>query len=115
MFSDKIGSEASHTRHRPIWQSCELQAIPFGIPCRLQDGDIIVVDPAIRQFNRDGLYIIRYQDHDEVMVKRLIRQPISKLLIIKSDNPNYPPHTSNLHDNDLNIEGRVIWLSRGIP
>ncbi|MGY8963051.1 MAG: S24 family peptidase [Rhodospirillales bacterium] len=81
----------------------------------LQDGDFILVDRAMRQFNRDGLYVIRYQHHDEVMVKRLIRQPISKLLIIKSDNPNYLPQTSNLQDNGLNIEGRVIWLSRGIP
>lgn len=81
----------------------------------LQYGDFILVDRAIRQFNRVGLYVIRYQHHDEVMVKRLIRQPISKLLIIKSDNSNYLPQISNLQDNGLNIEGRVIWLSRGIP
>lgn len=80
----------------------------------LQDGDFILVDRMIKQCSRDGLYVIRYQDEDEVMVKRLIRQPSSKLLIIKSDNPNYPPQTSNLQDDDLEIEGRVIWLSRSI-
>lgn len=79
----------------------------------LQDGDYILVDRAIKQCSRDGLYVIRYQDGDEVMVKRLIRQPSSKLLIVKSDNANYPSQTS-LKDSDLEIEGRVIWLSRSI-
>jgi len=79
----------------------------------LQDGDFILVDRTIRQCSRDGLYVIRYQDGDELMVKRLIRQPSSKLLIVKSDNPNYPSQTS-LKDDDLEIEGRVIWLSRSI-
>ncbi len=79
----------------------------------LQDGDFILVDRAIDRCTRDGLYVIRYSDGDELMVKRLIRQPSSKLLIVKSDNPNYPSQTS-LKDDDLAIEGRVIWLSRSI-
>jgi len=79
----------------------------------LQDGDFILVDRAIERYTRDGLYVIRYSDGDELMVKRLIRHPSSKLLVVKSDNPNYPSQTS-LKDQDLTIEGRVIWLSRGI-
>jgi len=79
----------------------------------LQDGDFILVDRAMTRCNRDGLYVIRYSDGDELMVKRLIRQPSSKLLIVKSDNPNYPSQTS-LQDDDLVIEGRVVWLSRSI-
>ncbi|MDG2243376.1 MAG: S24 family peptidase [Rhodospirillaceae bacterium] len=77
----------------------------------LQDGDFILVDRAIRQCSRDGLYVIRYQEGDELMVKRLIRQPSSKLLMVKSDNPNYPSQAS-LKDDDLEVKGRVIWLSR---
>jgi len=79
----------------------------------LQDGDFILVDRAVQQCSRDGLYVIRYQDGDEIMVKRLIRHPSSKLLIVKSDNPNYPSQMS-LQDDDLHIEGRVVWLSRSI-
>ena len=79
----------------------------------LQDGDFILVDRAITRCTRDGLYVIRYSDGDELMVKRMIRQPSSKLLIVKSDNPNYPSQTS-LKDDDLVVEGRVIWLSRSI-
>ncbi|MEQ8507422.1 MAG: helix-turn-helix transcriptional regulator [Rhodospirillaceae bacterium] len=79
----------------------------------LQDGDFILVDRAVQQCSRDGLYVIRYQDGDEVMVKRLIRHPSSKLLIVKSDNPNYPSQMS-LQDDDLHIVGRVVWLSRSI-
>jgi phage repressor protein C with HTH and peptisase S24 domain len=79
----------------------------------LQDGDYILVDLAVRQCTRDGLYVIRYRDDDEVMVKRLIRHPSSKLLIVKSDNPNYPSQMS-LQDEDLEVHGRVIWLSRAI-
>ncbi len=79
----------------------------------LQDGDFILVDRAVNRCSRDGLYVIRYSDGDELMVKRLIRQPSSKLLIVKSDNANYPSQSS-LKDDDLVIEGRVIWLSRTI-
>jgi len=79
----------------------------------LQDGDYILVDRAVRQCTRDGLYVIRYRDDDEVMVKRLIRHPSSKLLIVKSDNANYPSQMS-LQDEDLEVQGRVIWLSRSI-
>lgn len=79
----------------------------------LQDGDYILVDRAVQQCSRDGLYVIRYRDDDEVMVKRLIRHPSSKLLIMKSDNPNYPPQME-LQDGDLEIEGRVVWLSRSV-
>ena len=79
----------------------------------LQDGDFILVDRAVTRCSRDGLYVIRYSDGDELMVKRLIRQPSSKLLIVKSDNPNYPSQTS-LKDDDLAVEGRVVWLSRSI-
>lgn len=79
----------------------------------LQDGDFILVDRAVDRCSRDGLYVIRYSDADELMVKRLIRQPSSKLLVVKSDNPNYPSQTS-VKDNDIVIAGRVIWLSRGI-
>ncbi|MDG2319440.1 MAG: S24 family peptidase [Rhodospirillaceae bacterium] len=79
----------------------------------LQDGDFILVDRAITRCNRDGLYVLRYSDGDELVVKRLIRQPSSELLTVKSDNPNYPCQTS-VQDDGLFIEGRVVWLSRSI-
>ncbi len=79
----------------------------------LHDGDFILVDRTVRRCVRDGLYIIRYSSADELMVKRLVRHPSSGLLIVKSDNGNYGSQLS-LPDEDLSIEGRVIWLGRSI-
>ena len=77
----------------------------------LHDGDHILVDLTVTHCGRDGLYVIRYQDSDELMVKRLIRDPGAKVLIVRSDNTTYPAQIT-AQDEDLVVIGRVIWLGR---
>ena len=77
----------------------------------LHDGDHILVDLKVKHCSRDGLHVIRYQDSDELMVKRLIRDPGAKVLLVRSDNPTYPSQIT-AHDEDLVVVGRVIWLGR---
>lgn len=79
----------------------------------LYDGDRVLVDMAVTGCTRDGLYVIRYRDQDETMVKRLSREPNTRLLTVKSDNPRYPTWTG-VADDALAIGGRVIWLGRNI-
>ncbi len=79
----------------------------------LHDGDHILVDRTIRRWIRDGLYVIRHSNEDELMVKRLVRHPSSGLLIVKSDNGNYGSQLT-LPDDAIAIEGRVIWLARNL-
>ena len=79
----------------------------------LHDGDHILVDRTTRRWVRDGLYVIRHSNEDELMVKRLVRHPSSGLLIVKSDNGNYGSQLT-LPDEDIAVEGRVIWLGRNI-
>jgi len=79
----------------------------------VQDGDFVLVDRAVTHCNKDGLYIIRCSDSGELTVMRLIRKPGSNLIVVKSDNSKYASQR-NTKDDDLVIEGRVLWLSRSI-
>ncbi len=79
----------------------------------LHDGDHILVDRTTRRWVRDGLYVLRYSNEDELMVKRLVRHPSSGLLIVRSDNRNYGSQLT-LPDDEIAIEGRVIWLGRNL-
>ena len=76
----------------------------------LHDGDHVLVDLSVRRWVRDGMYVIRYSTNDELMIKRLVRQPSSNFLIVRSDNRNYGSEFT-LSDNEIIIEGRVIWFS----
>ena len=77
----------------------------------LHDGDHILVDRTTRRWIRDGLYVLRHSNEDELLVKRLVRHPSSGLLIVRSDNRNYGSQLT-LPDDEIAIEGRVIWLGR---
>lgn len=79
----------------------------------LFNGDHVLVDRTVRQVGRDGIYILRYSASDELRVKRCIRSARTKLLMIKSDNGAYPPEP-DVRDEDIHIEGRVVWLGRNI-
>jgi len=79
----------------------------------LHDGDFILVDRTIKRCARDGLYVVRFSTDDELMVKRLLRHAGTGLLILKSDNAAYGSQVT-MNDEDLFIEGRVIWLGRNL-
>lgn len=78
----------------------------------LQNGDHVLVDRTIRHIGRDGIYVLRVSG-DELMVKRCMRSARTKLLTIKSDNPVYPTE-EGVRDEDIAVEGRVIWLGRNV-
>lgn len=79
----------------------------------LFNGDYVLINRAIRQVGRDGIYALRYSDWDELRIKRCVRQARTKLLTIKSDNPIYPPE-EGVSDDDIAVDGRAVWLSRNI-
>jgi phage repressor protein C with HTH and peptisase S24 domain len=78
----------------------------------LHNGDHVLVDRTVRHVGRDGIYVLRVQG-DELLVKRCMRSARTKLLTIKSDNPIYPSE-EGVRDEDVEIEGRVIWLGRNL-
>lgn len=74
----------------------------------LLDGDIIVVDTAQRQIDRqDALWAISYGDLG--MVKRVRKQPDGGYQI-NSDNQSVSAITA--YDDEMHVIGRVIWLGR---
>ena len=79
----------------------------------LHNGDHVLIDRTVNRYNRDGLYVIRYNHEDEIMVKRLSRDPRSRTLTVKSDNPDYPTF-DGVKDDDLTVIGRVLWLGRNL-
>jgi len=76
----------------------------------LADGDPILVDTAdgIERL-RDGIYVLRADD--ALMVKRLTRNPATRGIAIKSDNPAYPSW-DDCKLSDVDLIGRVIWVGR---
>ena len=79
----------------------------------LHHGDHVLMDRKVRQVLRDGIYVLSDVGGDQVQVKRISRNPRTKLLTIKSDNPSYETW-SDVPDEALRIEGLVIWLGRNV-
>ena len=79
----------------------------------LHNSDHVLIDLSVNRCSRDGLYVIRYDDTDEVQVKRLLRDPNTRTLTVKSDNPSYPT-SGGIRDDSLAVIGRVLWLGRNV-
>lgn len=79
----------------------------------LHDGDQVLLDMSVNRYTRDGLYVIRYKTDEEYQVKRLTREAKTGALTVKSDNTDYPTQ-DGVHDDSIQIRGRVIWLGRNI-
>jgi SOS-response transcriptional repressor LexA len=73
----------------------------------LRDGDEILVDRDRREIGH-GIQVLRADG--ELLVKRL-RRAVGGIELI-SDNPDYPPLLRR--GEDLEVIGRVVWLSRAI-
>ena len=50
-------------------------------------------------------------EDDLLRVKRLTMNPTTKLLTVKSDNPEYETYR-DIRPDDLIIVGRVVWIGR---
>jgi hypothetical protein len=76
----------------------------------LADGDPILVDTAdAAERLRDGIYVLRIDD--TLMVKRLARNPKTRGVAVRSDNPAYPSW-DDCRLADIDVIGRVIWVGR---
>jgi Peptidase S24-like len=76
----------------------------------LADGDPILVDTAdAAERLRDGIYVLRVDD--TLMVKRLTRNPATRGIAVRSDNPAYPSW-DDCRPADVDVIGRVIWVGR---
>ena len=78
----------------------------------LADGDDIMVDRSdgIARL-RDGIYVLRRDD--ELVVKRLAVNPVSRRVTLKSDNPAYPDWP-DCDPANVVIAGRVVWIARRV-
>lgn len=76
----------------------------------IHDGDMMLVDASDRRPGaRGGIYVVRLDG--ALMVKRVSVR--AGEAIVASDNPDYPPIAPR-PASDLEIAGRVIWLSRAL-
>ncbi len=75
----------------------------------LMDQDVIVVNKNIQEIKPGGgVYSFTWQG--KRMIKRLQLNPKTKLVHIKSDNPNYDDLDADWKD--IKIEGKLIWFGR---
>lgn len=73
----------------------------------IHPGDALLVDCANRRVaSRAAVFVIRA--HGALLVKRVARH--GNAVIVTSDNPDYP----RIDSDDIDIVGRVVWLSRAL-
>jgi repressor LexA len=76
----------------------------------IEHGDRIMVDEADRRVGaRPGVYVVRIDG--ALLVKRVSRR--GDTLAITSDNPDFPP-LPPYATADVEVIGRVVWLSRAL-
>ena len=75
----------------------------------LEDGDYALVDPDNIDYVKNKIYVITY--NDESFIKRIVMDSKSKIIMLKSDNPEYEDIliTKDMQVY-LKIEGRVIQV-----
>ena len=75
----------------------------------LEDGDYALVDPDNIDYVKNKIYVVTY--NDESFIKRMVVDDKSKIVMLKSDNPEYEDIliTKDMQAY-LKIEGRVIQV-----
>jgi lexA repressor len=75
----------------------------------LEDGDYALVDPDNIDYVKNKIYVVTY--NDESFIKRMVIDDKSKIVMLKSDNPEYEDIliTKDMQAY-LKIEGRVIQV-----
>ena len=75
----------------------------------LEDGDYALVDPDNIDYVKNKIYVVTY--NDESFIKRIVMDSKSKIIMLKSDNPEYEDIliTKDMQVY-LKIEGRVVQV-----
>lgn len=74
----------------------------------LQDGDCVIIDTSITEFNSDGVYVFRFGDN--LLIRRAQLQINGSLLLI-SDNTAFPPMQIRGKEKDsLEIAGKCLTI-----
>ncbi|ASP38503.1 LexA family transcriptional repressor [Bacterioplanes sanyensis] len=74
----------------------------------LEDGDMILVDPAQQQLQSNSIYVLSHADG--LMTKRLQRQ--GETIQVISDNDSFSDWTLDPNDEQTQVVGKVVWCSR---
>lgn len=74
----------------------------------IENGNILLVDTAEREFGQFGVYVVEISG--ERLVKRIQRK-LDGTIVLISDNPSYErDHLSPDHLPQVKIVGRVVWI-----
>ncbi len=77
----------------------------------LNRGDWILIDRAISQPRRDGVYVL--QAPARLMIRRLLLDPRADTVTILADNPNY--HLTNQTSiTDIHVFGLALWRGHAL-
>ncbi len=74
------------------------------------DGDLLLVDTAIKEVNIDGVYVL--SAHNRLFIKT-VRQRIDGSFEISSDNPSVKTVDVLNGDHQVTVHGRVVWSWNG--
>jgi SOS-response transcriptional repressor LexA len=73
----------------------------------LRPGDLAIIDRGDRELVAQGIYAVRLDDLESCTLKRLHRVAGQEMVLLISDNPEYPPKSVPWHEHL--IIGRLIW------
>ncbi|MGE0799923.1 MAG: helix-turn-helix transcriptional regulator [Lautropia sp.] len=100
----------------PSFSSFENLAVITGLGDSMEptfrDGDVLVVDRGVTEVKVDTIYVMALRN--ELYIKRLTRNPVSKNLEMSSDaRPNASIEIPPSAMIDFQVLGRVIWVWNG--
>ena len=77
----------------------------------IEDGDELLIDEADRRPGaREGVFVIRM---DGGLMVKSVEQAAGGMICVASRNPAYP--LQRVRQREVDVIGRVVWLSRALP
>jgi phage repressor protein C with HTH and peptisase S24 domain len=89
-----------------------VEAVGDSMTPRIDDGDLLLVNHADRDFRNGAIYVVEIDE--ALMVKRVERR--DSHIVLHSENQRYGPQTLSVADSrKLRFIGRVIWIGKPRP
>ncbi|HJU27641.1 MAG TPA: helix-turn-helix transcriptional regulator [Candidatus Binataceae bacterium] len=89
-----------------------VEAVGESMTPRIDDGDLLLVNHADREFRNGAIYVVEMDE--ALMVKRIERR--DSHIVLHSENQRYGPQTLSVADSrKLRFIGRVIWIGKPRP